>query len=282
MTAQRPYVIRIFLPDGDADGLKVVEKSNWSGCGLVIPRPLLKPARERRDLDRAGVYVLMGPAEDLGLPRVYVGEGDPVRPRLDMHAREKDFWTRAILFTSKDENLNKAHVQFLEARLVALATTARRCQLMNGNAPTLPSLSEFEAADAEGFLVETLLCFPLLGLDVFAQATSVAPLPFQLVLAGRGITATGVDTPGGFVVKAGSSAAMTTTDGCQPWIHNLRTSLLENGVLRENGGHLLMTQDYTFESPSAASATMLGRSSNGLTEWRDQAGRSLKSLRDQP
>ena len=48
-----------------------------------------------------------------------------VLPRLDQHAKQKDFWTHAAVFTSKDQNLNKAHVQYLEARLVQQARDAK-------------------------------------------------------------------------------------------------------------------------------------------------------------
>ena len=146
----KPYSIRIFLPGGDPDGVRTIEKSNWSGVGIVIPRPLFPQSRSRRELSRTGVYVLVGPPEDSGLPRVYVGEGDPIKPRLEQHATKKDFWRTCIAFTSKDENLNKAHVQYLESRLVLLAAQVKRCVLENGNAPSLPSLSEADAADAEG------------------------------------------------------------------------------------------------------------------------------------
>ena len=145
----KPYSIKIFLPGGDPDGIRLIEKSNWSGAGLMIPRALFSEGRQRKELARTGVYVLVGPPEESGLPRVYVGEGDPVRPRLDQHAAKKDFWTNCFAFTSKDENLNKAHVQYLEARLVGLASQAKRCTLDNRNAPALPSLSESDAADAD-------------------------------------------------------------------------------------------------------------------------------------
>ena len=130
-------------------------------------------AKTRRELARTGVYVLVGPAEESGLPRVYVGEGDPIKPRLEQHAVRKDFWTNCIAFTSKDENLNKAHVQFIESRLITLALEAKRCLLDNGNAPALPSMSEADAPEAEAFLAEMMLCFPLLGLNVFTAASPV-------------------------------------------------------------------------------------------------------------
>ena len=143
------FSVRIFLPSGDPDGLRIVEKSNWTGQGLFFPRSVFADVRQRPELKRTGVYVLWGPGESGQLPRVYVGEGDGVLPRLDQHAKTKDFWTHAAVFSSKDQNLNTAHVQYLESSLVALANEAKRCELDNGNVPQLPSLSEADAADAE-------------------------------------------------------------------------------------------------------------------------------------
>ena len=42
---RRAFFVKIFLPGGDPDGLKIVEKSNWTGSGLVFPRPLFGEAR---------------------------------------------------------------------------------------------------------------------------------------------------------------------------------------------------------------------------------------------
>src|SRR4051812_9478188 len=96
--------IRIFLTDGAADGVWIVEKSNWTGKALMAPRTRYKDLRPR--LDGPGVYVLSGPT-DSGVPpeRLYIGETDDLRGRLDSHNANKDFWNRAIVFTSKDDNL---------------------------------------------------------------------------------------------------------------------------------------------------------------------------------
>jgi hypothetical protein len=108
---RRDFSIRIFLPDGTPDGLRTVEKSNWIGRGIICPRSQFREAKSRTEFRKTGVYVLRGPSESGDLPTIYIGEGDPALPRLDQHFAEKDFWTSLILFTSKDDNLNKAHVQ---------------------------------------------------------------------------------------------------------------------------------------------------------------------------
>jgi len=126
--------IRIFLANGEADGVWVVEKSNWTGKALMAPRTRYKELRSRPDLDGPGVYLLIGPTES-GVPatRVYIGETDDLPGRLDSHNKNKDFWNRVIVFTSKDANLNKAHIRHLEGRLIALAKAANRAEIENGN-----------------------------------------------------------------------------------------------------------------------------------------------------
>lgn len=276
----QPYSLRIFVPAGDPDGLRTIEKSNWNGCGIVIPRALLGEARQRKELNRTGVYILVGPAEESGLPRIYIGEGDPIRPRLDSHAAKKDFWTACIAFTSKDEHLNKAHVQYLESRLVALAAQAKRCVLDNGNVPALPSLSEVDAADAEGFLREVLLCCPLLSVQVFTKPPAIDGATRPLFLSGKGIAAQGAETAEGFVVRRDSQAVASTVSSCAPYVNQLREAMIRNGVLAAREGVLVFTQDYVFNSPSTAAGAILGRSSNGREAWKNKDGRMLKELQD--
>jgi hypothetical protein len=173
---QSAFWVRVLVPDGNPTGVRLIEKSNWTGYGLVIPRVLLCAAKTRQELGRPGVYLLAGPTEGSALPQAYVGEGDPVRPRLEQHAKQKDFWTHAVVFTSKDASLNKAHVQHLEARLVGLARQSKRCVLENGNVPQLPSLSHADEAEVEGFLTNLLLCLPILGYGFFEPAPTTASI----------------------------------------------------------------------------------------------------------
>lgn len=280
MTSTQGFSVRIFIPSGEPEALRIVEKSNWTGQGLVFPRAQFAEARQRPELKRAGIYVLWGPRESGQLPRLYVGEGDLVLPRLDQHARQKDFWTHAAVFTSKDQNLNKAHVQYLEARLVGLAAEAKRAELDNGNVPQLPALSEADVADAEGFLSDLLLCLPVVGVSLFEKAKAGAATSRELFLRAKGIEARGVDGSEGFVVRAGSQAVKDEVPSCPASAVKLRTWLLAQGVLEPAGAGYRLTQDYTFDSPSTAAGVLLGRSSNGRVEWKDAEGRTLKEIQE--
>jgi len=277
---RRGFSIQIFLPDGTPDGLRIVEKSNWTGCGVVCPRSQFPDAKGRSEFAKTGVYILIGPSVEGDLPTIYIGEGDPVRPRIEQHFARKDFWTSLILFTSKDENLNKAHVQYLEARLITLAWEAKRSVIDNGNSPQLPSLSEPDIAAMESFLEEMLLIYPVLSLTAFEKPRSSPPTAQLLYLKSKGIAATGYEAAQGFVIMAGSQAVTRTVPSIHRYLIEFRDSLIQKGIFVPEKDFLRLSQDYTFNSPSTAAGIMLGRSANGRIEWQDKQGRTLKAIQE--
>ena len=278
----RPTSIRIFLVDGSPDGVRIVEKSNWTGRAVVASRTQLPDALQRDDLARPGVYVLAGTGDD-GESRLYVGEADVLCGRLEKQSKDKDFWTWFVAFTSADHNLNKAHVRYLEYRLLNLARTANQWTVENTAAPTEPPLSEADRADADWFLGEMLLIYPTLGIDAFESAASETPPPGgadQLVLQERGGHGWGRETRDGFVVLAGSVARASEVSSAKPWLSNLRSKLLRRGVLVAGDDGLRFTQDYRFKSPSSAAAVLVGASANGRTAWRTRDGRTLREVQE--
>jgi hypothetical protein len=280
---ERPkgFSVRPFLPTGDPEGVKIIEKSNWTGTGLVIPRTLFGESRSRPEFQRAGVYLLIGPNETSQLPRAYIGEGDPIGPRLDQHVRTKDFWTHTVAFTSKDQNLNKAHVQLLESRLVKLAKSAKRCVLDNGKSPQSPSLSEADMAEVDGFLADVLLCLPVLGYGFFEPAPSPNATSKEFLLSAKSLSARGYETSNGFVVRQGSQAAKVEVPSIHGYLSDLRQSLTAQSLFADKGSHYELTQDYAFNSPSTAAGVLTGRSANGRVEWKTKDGRTLKMVQEE-
>ncbi len=278
----RPFSIRIFCPDGNPVGLRIISKSNWTGCGLVCPRSILPAVKSRKEFSQPGVYVLVGPPENSELPKIYVGEGDPVGPRLEQHYANKEFWTWAIFFVSTDGSLNKAHVQHLEARLLYMARQAKRATLDNVNVPQKPALSEAETADAESFLADMLSTFPLLGLAVFEKTVVVkSSSRHEFKIEAKGIIASGYETPDGFIVLQGSKAVCGEVPSIHHYLSDLRKDLQSQGVMVSQGDHLAFTQDYLFNSPSTAAGAVQGRSANGRIDWKDNSGRTLKEFQEE-
>jgi len=173
-----PFTIRIFVPDGDPAGVKIVERLNWTGVGIAFPRSLWPQLSKRPEFSRAGVYVLTGSAEGTSddLPTVYVGQGEEIGTRISSHSQEKEFWDWGYAFVSNGSPLNRAHITWLEYALLQRADNAKRCRLDNGNLPREPGLSESEKADTEGFLRELLRILPLLGVRVFEKPEPVVPI----------------------------------------------------------------------------------------------------------
>ena len=280
VTGSRPYWVRIFVTEGDPDRVRIVEKSDWTGNGLVFPRSLLPRVRGRPDLGRAGFYLLTGPGEHSQLPRVYVGEGDSVLQRIEQHARSKEFWTHAVVFTSKDQNLNKAHVQYLEARVVELAHDARRCELDNGNVPQRPQLSEPDAAYAESFLADLMRCLPVLGLSILEKVSEAGDRRTELILKAKGIKAHGYEASQKFIVVKNSHAVASEVPSIHPYLSDLRRTLVDQKLFIVSDDGFILTQDYVFASPSTAAGVLLGRSANGRIEWKSRDGRTLKDFQE--
>ena len=276
----RPAVIRLFLAEGRPDGFRMVERSNWTGLGLVCSRADYLHARRREEWSRPGVYFLSASGSHEERARLYVGEADDVRDRVDNHVKNKDFWTSVVAFTSKDGNLNKAHVRYLEARLLNLAAQADRVALVNSTAPPLPRLSEADIAEIEGYLSEMLVILPLLGVVAFEALERQAPAGQRLTLSGKNAQGTGDDTSEGFVVFEGSLARADEVPSIGAGTTRLRARLLADGVLVPAGEHLRFTKPHLFDSPSTAAAVLLGRTANGRIEWKDAQGRTLKQVQD--
>lgn len=266
--------VRLFLVDGAPQGLRTAEVGMWTGQALVAPRTELARLGKREEVRKTGLYVLVGPSEDRAFETaVYVGEGDDVWLRITSHDSNKDFWTWVVVFVSKDHNLTKAHVRWLEARLVEEIRAAKLVQVMNGNDPGGGRLPEADEADMHTFMENVRLLLPVLGLNVFASITDnpndaeIGGVRLRLVWDTA--TADCIAKDGAFIVQKGSTARKKNVDSLQPSYQNMRNRLLESGVLiPRNADLLVFTQDFVFESPTAAAVAVSGTSVNGRELWK--------------
>lgn len=276
----QPTSIRIFLEDGDPDGVRVVTKSNWNGQAFVVSRSQYPEVRKRDELQRPGVYLLVSPLGESAKPLLYIGETDELSKRLDNHFSKREGWSRLVAFSAVDRSLNKAHYRYLESRLLVRAKEAKTWMVENDNSSRQPNLSPSDVADAELFLLEMLTILPVLGIDAFEipeVSNESAPV---LYLNGELTDARGVDEPEGFLVFEGAIARKAVTPSFKQNTAALRTELIHDGVLVPEGDSYKLTQNYRFTSPSMAASVLLGRSANGREEWKSEEGRTLKDLQE--
>lgn len=270
--------IRLFLAFADPGRLRTAELSNWTGKAIAGPKSDMSSILGREESRNPGVYLLAGTDPETGRRALYVGEAESISDRLRSHLG-KDFWNQIVFFVSKDENLTKAHIRYLEGRLIELARKADRAALVNGQSSGA-KLPESDREDMEVFLEKICQLLPVLGVDLLLPPSEVGPRQALLTCEIKGLTATGHVTPRGFLVRQGSQAVMTERPSAQkyPWPVQLRNELKQDGTLVQESDHLRFARAFEFSSPSAAAAVVHGGHANGLTAWRDSEGRTLKEL----
>lgn len=271
--------IKMFLAHGDPKRLRTAELSNWTGKAVAGPRSEFEDVLAREESERSGIYLLMGTDLETGKPAIYIGEAESIRSRIKSHV-DKDFWNQAIYFVSKDENLTKAHIRYLEGRLIELCRKAERAHVTNGQSSGA-KLPESDREDMEVFLEKMCQLLPVLGVDLFVPASSAPPGPKAVLLCEiKGLKAKGYRTPNGFLVLKDSEAVARERASSEkwPWPKNMRHSLKSDGILSEVGDRLVFNKNYEFSSPSAAAAVVHGGHANGLISWKTSDGKTLKEI----
>lgn len=280
--------VEIFFVDGNPEGMRTASVFNWTGKVLIAPRTQIDRVLKRPEAQFAGVYILFG--DNDGAPCVYVGQSTDIDMRIRQHVNSKGWWETAVLVTSSVNKLNKAHVMYLEARLVEIVDTVGSVAREKGNTPKRPELSEAEINNMEVFLEYTLLVLPAMGIDYFIQRTR--PLAkeldgsadnsniqrFELLTPKNKISANARLENGEFIVEAGSRARSNWTSRQSDHTYaRLHAFLMEKGKLEKRDDPDSLTgkpqihvfkEDYVFQSPSAAAAVVNGRPANGRTEWK--------------
>ncbi|MTH96031.1 GIY-YIG nuclease family protein [Roseibium sp. RKSG952] len=290
----KPRSINIFLLDGDPNGIRVAQMSMSTIQAIAFRRNQLRRVREAfPEIERPGVYILIGTDDnETDQQLAYIGESEGIGGRLSTHNSNengrdaKGFWTDTVVLISKDENLTKSHARYVEACLIRSAGSNPRWTLPNTRMPSNDAgkLPLPDRAAMDEFVDQTKTLVGALGWDVFREMRGRAPqmVPLEAGLPqlepsesprfffrGEGFAAEmEIGSSGDFIVQANSRARLRTTSTIPKGTINLRSNLLEKGVLCEEGNFLLFTSNYSFSSVSAAAAAVIGASANGRILWK--------------
>lgn len=267
--------LELFFVDGTPDGIMTAEVFNWTGHVLKTPRTRLGDALRRSAAATTGVYLLLGDRE--GAPLAYIGEAENIARRIKEHDASRDWWSDLVVITTGSDALNKAHVKYLEARLIEVARSARTRELENATTPPRNSLSEAGRANMEEFLETLFLVLPAIGIDLFTLGVRPSREPeipgkevekFRLVTKRNGVDAIARLEGSDFIVEAGSMMRPRWEgQGEHDFGYaQLHRDLVAKGIIEGETGR--MTNDYAFRSPSAAAAVANGRPANGRIEWK--------------
>lgn len=268
-TPKRGFSIKTFLADGEPEGLQIIEHSQWIGRGMIIPRSKFMEHAHRAENDGTGIYILVGPSTSTGVERIFVGQTVHLRERTD-EIRTKSFWNKMIVLTADGQRLHRGHAEYIESRLIQIARDLKTCEVDNPENSRQAMLSEPDAADADFFCDQLVLLMPVLGVKAFKSVPALGDQP-ELRLSGKGVVATGFSAGGQFIVEEGSTATRQDAESCPGYILDLRRSMLDRGVLSEDGKLYRFTQDFAFDSAAQAATLVLAEMSKGGA-WKDPKG----------
>lgn len=272
------------MPDGSATSVRIALVTSRTVQAIQIPRNKLKESAERKEAQSVGVYFLFGDNSEENIkPLCYIGEAENCWERLIQHNREKDFWKTAVVITSRTANFTKAHGKFLEWFCYSKAKDANRFRLEQ-TVPSKPYLSESDEADLLDN-VETIkvllstLGFPILESISKPTLEKNSDKQNLLYCKRKEFFAEGEYIDDGFVVFKGGKVRVIESESAGNWLVNLRKQLIAEGILILQGDYLTFTQNYVFDSPSAAAAVVVGSQANGWTEWKNKDGITLDELK---
>ncbi len=189
--------------------------------------------------------------------------------------KEKYYWNTAVVFVGRD--LNKALIRYLENRFVEIARECGRYSILTKNTYKNTVLKEAQIASMEEFIDNVKILINTLGYKVLVPVPKATDDTVYLYCNGSGGSAKGFVSTGGFTVVEGSKVSdhiVPSFETRGKSYFKLRNALQKEGVIVDG----TFTKDYEFNAPSAASAVILGHTSNGNVDWKTEDGTKLKDL----
>lgn len=266
--------VTTYLIDGDPKGTQYAFIRNTTCQMFIVPRSNLSYLNTQEKLQKPAFYILLG-EDEATKPQAYIGETENFRERVKDHDNKKAFWQKALVFVSKDADMTKADVQYLEHKAIVEAKKANAFILSdNKQTPKAPNLPEYQQDSMDEFFEYVKFLAAFSGCNIFEISQQKAEHLFY-TKGSRGCDAKGFYNSNGFTVLRGSVIASGVVPSFK-WKEK-RDILIKEYVSLENG-EFIMNLDMTFPSPSTAAVFVLGRPSNGWTDWKDKDGNTLDSI----
>lgn len=265
--------VTTYLIDGDPKGTQYSFISNKICQMFVIPRSNLVYLNEQEKLQKPAFYILIG-EDEVTKPQAYIGETENFKERVKDHDSKKAFWQKALVFVSKDEDMTKADVQYLEYRAIAEAKQSNSFVLNeNKQIPKAPNLPEHQRDAMDEFFEDIKFLASFIGCGIFEISQPKEEHLFYT--KGRGCDAKGYYNSVGFTVLKDSILAKNSVPSFG-WKEK-REKLIKEYATFENG-NWIMNSDKTFSSPSTAADFCIGSSNNGWLVWKDMDNNTLDSV----
>lgn len=268
-----------FLIDWSPLGIKLIELSNWVWKSIQIPRANLKDVKMRPEMNQPGIYFLFGQNHQWN-DICYIGEAENIMDRITSHDTKKDFWDTVIVFISKDNNLTKADVKFLEAKSIERAKKSGKYILENIAGPVPNNLPEHQMDTMLEFLENIDLLISAIWYPVIKEIDEKIDRKNETIyyLKARWSDGKWIYTEEGFIVLKGSKFSQDSTNSFDwTWPHQNRWRIERDPWLFSSIERIIL-QDISFSSPSSAASILAWNSLNGWIEWKTKDGKTLDEI----
>ena len=269
-----PRLIQTYLIDGTLEGVRIIDPEGDVEA-YIIPRLRLSEAKGEEKLKQPALYILLN-AED---NRAYIGESENFLSRASQHLAGKDWWTLAVAVVSKNNDLEKGDVKYLESLAVERARSGS-VGIENNTIPPRNNIQRFKIHKLERILDDTQLVLASLGYDILSTSNQKQQTE-QIWHCKSKLTDTRALYRGDqFVVLAGSLIDKSHTPSFEKdyayQVAERQELFLDKGI--DHGDYVELTENVAFKSPNHAGHIVTGRSVNAWTTWKNAAGQTMDEV----
>ena len=274
----------------DYNNLIIVESSNWDGVAYIGTRKNIQYIKKIEQLKNPGIYFLLGRKKSENT--LYIGESENIANRFQTHMsdKNKDWFEKFIIFTSKMGDLNKAHVKYLEAAFIELSKENLAEIKLDNNVKSKSKqdkkIQTFDLAKAEGF--QEKMIFVLSNLNLIDFATRKGATNNEILSSGnifylnlkkenKDKKAMLIKNGSGYILLKNSYIEKYPTKSFLKDKNTMqkRKELIKAGYIKDLEDVAIVKKDIFFKSPSGAADIVRLNSTNGWMYWKTKDGMTL-------
>jgi len=282
MKAKQSFTIHTELIDGTLDGARDIYLGANSTCHLyVIPREEITLANTIDDISGQPAFYILIDDMQAKRPQAYIGHTTDFSNRKNDHVQKKDFWKIALVFISDNHKIYGDDVKFLEYLGIKEALSMNGCELLNGNNPKKPTIAPFRVNDMEVFFRDIVLLSRFCGCGIFDAPKKDTTYSNQHLFYVRGTERPSegkafYDYEKGQLILLKDSIFAPTVVASYKSVESRDAFIEKHCSVIDN--QIILNENVAFDSPSGASGIVLGRPSNGWSDWKDEEGKSLQEI----
>ena len=267
--------LEIIYHNGQPDGIRSIRRHLSTMTTYVIPRPLLTEAKKITGINRPGIYYLINENDENKIAQIYIGQTRNGVVRLDDHNRSKDFWNKAIMFLADSKTFSLDMISGLEEYAIIKAHESNRYKVENSVKPKY-EIDEYDLPSIEEVYDEIQFIMATQGYKM-DNARSSLNESAVFHTTRNNIKAYGVYDGDKFQVLEGSEVNLAKPANLEKY-NKQRKELFEKGDIIRQADKYILKVTLEFNTPSGASDFIIGGSTNGWLEWKNQDGKTLDEI----